>query len=231
MIGVMIFAGCATKRVGIDEERAATKYREVLVRQVEYGAKGLPIFLNQLGYRPSKTGDRFTLVQLTNDRPVLSFDIAVVGPNADFTKPFKVVYEWTGKGFQVGAGGSIMMADIAPRASGSVHNGNDAVIMIAVILVPMVAGTAGGFVIGVADGIKTVAQEAGKVVLGNYEEVATYTTYTYDVHDRLVLMRMYKAGAPRQELVRTEYTYKDDSPDPVKTVITTYPGGKVKTLE
>jgi hypothetical protein len=91
MIGVMIFAGCATKRVGTADQRAITKFREVLVSQVEYSGKGLPTFSNQLVNRPSKTGDRLTIVQFLNDLPSTSFDIAVVGPDADFTKPFKVV--------------------------------------------------------------------------------------------------------------------------------------------
>jgi hypothetical protein len=228
MIFMMVFAGCAAKHVGIDGQHAVTKHREVLVQQVEYCPKGLPSFLNQLGYRPSKAGDHFTVAQFINDHPATSFDIAVVGPNADFKKPFKVVYEWTGKGFRGGALGSAVTLDVTSRV-GVQHN-DEALLMVAVILTPVVVGTAGGFIIGVADGIKTAAQEVGKVVLGNYEQVVTYTTYAYDARDRLFLMRMFKADDSRQELVRTEYTYEADAAEPVKTMITTFPDGTVKTL-
>ena len=229
MIVVMIFAGCATKHAGLDDQRALTKFREVLVRQVEYSPEGLPIFLNELGRRPSRAGDRFTIVQFINDHPVTSFDIAVLGPNADFTKPFRVVYEWTGKGFQAGAQGSATTLEVALHAQ--VHDNKGAILMFVVILTPLVVGTAGGFIIGVADCIKTTVEEVCKVVLGNYEQVATYTTYAYDVHDRLFLMRMFKAGDARQELVRMEYMYETDGPKPAKTMITTYPAGTVRILQ
>jgi hypothetical protein len=225
---MMIFAGCATKHVNISDHHAATKLREVLVQQVEYTPKGLPSFLNQLGYRPSNAGDHFTVAQLINDHPATSFDIAVVGPNADFNKPFKVVYEWTGKGYRGGALGSAVTTQVA--RFGNVNSTDDALLMVAVILTPVVVGTVGGFIIGVADGIKTTAEEVGKVVLGNYEQVVTYTTYAYDGRDRLFLMRMFKADDDQQELVRTEYTYEADDAKPTKTVITTFPDGTVKTL-
>jgi hypothetical protein len=231
MIFMMVFAGCATRHVGIDDQHAVTKHREVLVQQIEYCPKGLPSFLNQLGYRPSKAGDRFTVAQFINGRPATSFDIAVVGPNADFKKPFKVVYEWTGKGFVGGATGSLATLDFATHGLVQQIDNKDAAIgAVVVVLAPVVVGTVGGFIIGVADGIKTTAEEVGKVVLGNYEQVVTYTTYAYDARDRLFLMRMFKADDDQQELVRTEYTYEADNATPVKTAVTTFPDGTVKTL-
>lgn len=231
MTGALIFSGCATKHIGLDEQRSATKTSEVLVRQVEYSPQGLPVLLNRLLHRPHSAGGSFTIVHLMDGRPMLSYDIAVVGPNTDFTKPFKVIYEWTGKGFQIGALGTAATLNISAHAHEAVNSGDDVVIMFAVILAPLVVGTAGGFIIGVADGIKTSAEEVYKVVLGNYEKIVTYTTYAYDACDRLVLMRLYKADESRQELVRTEYTYQVDSAEPMKTVITTYPAGTVKTLQ
>jgi hypothetical protein len=224
-------SGCVTKHVGIDEQHSVTKTSEVLVRQVEYSPKGLPVLLNRLLHRPHSAGDRFTIVYLMDGRPTISYDIAVVGPNTDFTKPFKVIYEWTGKGFQIGALGTAATLNISSHAYEAANSGDDVVIMFAVILAPLVVGTAGGFVIGVADGIKTSAEEVYKVVLGNYEQIVTYTTYAYDACDRLVLMRMYKADESRQELVRTEYTYEVDSAEPIKTVIRTYPAGTLKTVQ
>ena len=56
----------------------------------------------------------------------------------------------------------------------------------AFVFAPVVVGTAGGFIIGVADGIRTTAEEVGKVVIGKQEQVVTYTTYGYDARDRLV---------------------------------------------
>jgi hypothetical protein len=69
MTAALIFAGCATKHVGIDEQRSVTKTREVLVRQVEYSPKGLPVYLNRFRPRPSSVGNRFTIVHLMDERP------------------------------------------------------------------------------------------------------------------------------------------------------------------
>ncbi len=227
----LIFPGCATKRLNTDEQGALTGCTEIMVRQADYGPKGLPMFLNRLAERPGKSGDRFTLVQLTNGRPTKSYDIVVVGPESDFTKPFKVVYEWTGKGFVGGAQVTLSTAEIASHGVRATSNGKEAAIVLAVIIAPMAIGTAGGFVVGVADGIKTTAAEVGKMVDGKREQLVAFATYDYDVRDRLVLMRMYKADDIRQELVRTEYTYKNDASEPQKATYTTFPDGAVRVVE
>lgn len=230
MILSLPFAGCATKHVGLDSQRAVTQCREILVHQIEFDPKGLPVFFNRLGERPSRTGEYFTIVQLMNGKPATSFDVIVVGLESDFTRPFKVVYEWTGKGFRGGAQGTLVFADVASH-TGRGGGRDEAVATLVFIFAPLVVGTAGGFIIGVADGIKTTAEEVGKVIVGKREQVLTYTTYAYDVRDRLFLTRMYKADDSQQELVRTEYDYQGDSADPVKAVVTTYPDGTVRIVE
>lgn len=226
----LIFAGCATRQMKLDDQRAVTGCKEVLVRQIEYDRKGLPLFLHQLSDRPGRAGDRFTIVQLMNGQPTTSYDIVVTGPESDFTKPFKVVYEWTGRGFEGGAQGTAVTANIASHG-GNVGGRDEAVVTLAFVIAPLVIGTAGGFLIGVADGIRTTAEEVGKVVVGKQEQVVAYTTYAYDARDRLSLTRMYKADATRQELVRTEYVYQADSPEPVKATITTFSDGVVRIVE
>lgn len=230
MIGAVILAGCAPTQVRLDDRHAALKIREVLVREAEFSPKGVPSFLHQLGYRPSDAGDRFTIVRLMDDRPVASFDIVVLDRKADFAKPFKAVYEWTGRGFRGGVQGSAVALDMVARGGNAIQNGDEALVAFVIVLAPLAVGTVGGFVVGLADGIKTTAQETIKVVLRKYEQVVAYTTYSYDAHDRLVLMRMFKADDSRQEVVRTEYVYEGESSQPVKTVITTFPDGNVKTL-
>jgi len=227
----LIFAGCATRQMKLDDQRAVTGCKEVLVRQIEYDRKGLPLFLHQLVKRPSRAGDQFTIAQLMNGRPTTSYDIVVAGTDNDFTKPFKVVYEWTGSGFQWGARNTLVTGNMVSYG-GTMGRGRDEHgVTLAFVIAPMVIGTAGGFIIGVADGIRTTAEEVGKVVVGKQEQVVAYTTYAYDARDRLALTRMYKANDSRQELVRTEYIYLADSPEPLKTTITTYPDGAVRIVE
>ncbi len=230
IIGALILTGCAPAQVRLDDRRDVPRIREVLVREAEYGPKGEPDFHYQLGYRPSNAGDRFTIARLMDDRPVVSFDIVVRDRKADFTKPFKVVYEWTGRGFRGGAQGTVVAADLVGHAGNAIQSKDDALVALVIVIAPIAVGTAGGFVIGLVDGIKTTAEETMKVVLSKYEQVIAYTTYSYDARDRLVLMRMFKADDSRQEVIRTEYLYEGESTAPAKTVITTFPDGQVKTL-
>lgn len=227
----LIVAGCATKHVKMDDQPCVTRCREILVRQIEYSPKGLPVFLTQLDERPGRAGDRFTIVQLMNGQPKTSFDIVVVGPESDFTKPFKVVYQWTGTGFQAGAQATAVTADLASHAEVRVRSRNEAAVTLAFIYAPLVVGTAGGFIIGVVDGIRTTAEEVVKVAVGKQEQVVAYTTYAYDVQDRLALTLMYRADDPRQALVRTEYTYRADSKELLKATIMTFPDGAIRIVE
>lgn len=219
--------GCAVKRVGVEDQRAATLFREVLVRQVEYTEKGLPVPGPELKTRPSRAHQQFTIAQFTNNQLATSFDISVAEQNSDFTKPFKAVYRWTGKGFQRGLKVS---SAIANSGVPNITSGEELVVYLVIIVSPIAACAAGGVVIGVADGIRQTAVELGKVVVNRRERVATFTTYAYDVRNRLSLMRMYKAD-DRAELVRTEFVYEGDSPVPHKTTITRYPEGTVQVLQ
>lgn len=229
LIFSLVSAGCATKQAGIVSQHAVMQSQEILVKRIEYDAEGLPVFSHRLGERPSRTGDQFTVVQLIKGKPATSFDIVVAGGESDFIKPFKVVYEWTGRGFRGGAQGTLVFADAAAHA-GTGGGRDEAVATLAFIFAPLVVGTAGGFIIGVADGIKTTAEEVVKVFVGKQEQVLTYTSYAYDGRGRLLLTRMHRADDSRQELARTEYEYLGDSPEPVKATITTYPDGSVRTI-
>jgi hypothetical protein len=226
----LIFSGCAIKHAKIDDHRTQVGCSEVLVGQTEYSSKGLPLFLRPLGERPNTSGDRFTLVQFTDGQPTKSYDIAVVGPESDFTKPFKVVYEWTGRGFVGGAQATLYTTDLAMHA-GRTSSGKDTAVVLAFAVAPLVLGTVGGFVVGVADGIRATAEEVGKVILGKQELIVAYTTYEYDALSRLAVTRMYKADDTRQELVRTEYAYQAAAAEPQKTTITTFPDGAVRIVE
>jgi len=226
----LLLSACATRHAKIDDPRAATGCSEVLVRQIAYTPKGVPVFQEHLAERPSSAGERFTLVQITNSKPVKSYDIVVAGSDSDFSKPFKAVYEWTGMGFVGGAQLTVVTTDIASH-HGRAGNREESAFTLAFAVAPIVIGTAGGFVIGVADGIRTTAVEMGKAANGNQEQVVAYTTYEYDALDRLAYTRMYKADDPKQEVVRTEYAYQVDYTAPVKTTITTFPDGAVRIIE
>ena len=49
-----------------------------MVKKIEYDEHGRPLFREKLGTRPGGAGEQFTLVHAVNERPVRSYDIAIV---------------------------------------------------------------------------------------------------------------------------------------------------------
>lgn len=209
----VVVTGCVTNRIEL-RESSGSGIAETIVSVIAYDEKGLPLVGAPLARRPSTPGDHFTLVRLMQNRPVISYDIAVVRQKPDFAKPFQAVYEWTGKGFEWGANAT---GEWASGFAMQAHNTEEAVLGLAIIVTPVTVGTVGGFVVGIVDGIKQTAVELGKVAAKG-EQVITCSAYDYDGMNRLVRMRMLSPDQ-RQELVRTEFEYEQGGTIPVRTVV------------
>ena len=220
-----LVAGCAADRARLDDYPMSGSV-EVMVRTIGYDDKGLPVLGPWLAERPSTPGEHFTVARLAADRPTVSCDIAVVRQKPDLSKPFQAVYEWTGKGFELGlnATGGVVYN------SSQVHpqNRDEAVLELAVLVTPLALGTVGGFVVGLADGIRQTAVELGKVVTKG-EEAVTCITYEYDALNRLMFMRMFTPDRSR-ELVRTEFVYEGAAIVPSRTVVTSLVEGKKRDI-
>jgi hypothetical protein len=229
-------AACA-RRVGLKEQDATVEAKEVLVGALSYDAKGRPIVPAPLARRPSASGERFTIVRLQHGRPDASFDVVVTGRRSDFRKPLRAVYEWTGEGLRWGLGASGTLAESilnAPNSLGDSGDARGAAAMAAVYLViivsPTVIGAVGGSAVGLTEGMGLSAQELSKRMAGTRERMVSYTAYSYDARDRLVLARLYAVEGGK-ELVRTEYRYAGDAAIPTRAEITNLQDGKSKLLE
>ncbi len=229
VLGLVAFlaTGCAANRVDLVDTAFWTE--ELIVREIEYNDKGLPVIGATLSRRPSGPGDRFSVVRLAKGRPVISYDIAVVRQKPDFAKPFRTVYEWTGKGFRDGAYSTGGLAGVFSEDPSHVQVREATVLEMAIVVIPVTLGTVGGFVVGLADGIKQTALEASKVVV-NGEQAITCTTYEYDSYGRLFTMRMYTPDRKR-ELVRTYFSYEDTGPTPSKTTVKSLAEGKEREIK
>lgn len=210
--------------------------KRVVVGSLSYGPKGLPVVPAPLKRRPSSPGERFTLVRLENGRPFASFDVAVMGSDADLHKPLRVFYEWSGAGVEWGLKASGAMAEGFLHAGAGANTGGSqdgrvaAVLVVAFVVSPAVLGATGGAVVGLADGVRVSAQELAKILRGPHERLVSRTSYSYDARDRLVLTRLYAADSG-EELARTEFSYDGDASVPAKTVVTDLRAGSTKTLD
>jgi hypothetical protein len=186
--------------------------------------KGRPFFGVPLEQRPAKAGDQFTLVSYLAGRPFQSYDIVVRGEEGpDMMRPLEVIYHWTGEGFQ----GGMALTQGMENFSGSAR---ELAAYMVVKLVPVAVGGVVGFAVGVIASIPETAGELKKMVVNAQETVVSYTRYEYDEQGRIAFMRMYAPGDKPVELVRTDYFYSGTEALPSKTVVTSYPENKVRTI-
>lgn len=222
----LLVAGCGTKQIEREEHATSGTY-DIVVRAIVHDDKGLPVVGTPLAKRPSRSGDHFTVVRLLLDRPVISYDIAVIRQRPDFARPLQVVYEWTGKGFMLGANVTGALAQGGARVQ--VQHRDEAFFVLAIIVTPIAAGTVGGFIVGIADGVRQTALELSKVIVPG-EKVVTCTTFEYDGSNRLALMRMVSPDRT-QELVRTEFAYEGTGTVPFRTTVKSLAEGLERRIE
>jgi hypothetical protein len=214
----LVTNGCMTERVRpTTEYPSVAKQSAFLVKKIEYDTYGRPLFQERLGSRPGGAGERFTIVHAVNDRPSRSYDIAIVEQQkADMSKPLSVVYEWTGKGFEVGLA---ISHGIVP-SSYSASSSNDALVYLAAITAPVVVGGVTGFVVGVVSSIPETVVELRNLLVNARETVINYTVYEYDEKGRIRFMKLYPPAEHAQELVKTEFHYAGDRDSPSRTDVT-----------
>ncbi len=194
--------------------------REIIVSEMRYDDKGLPVPGSPLAGRPSRPGDHFTVIRLVENRLASSYDIAVAGQRPDFKRPFEAVYEWTGRGFRFGLEGSqVLMQGVGHT---QISSEEEAAVTLAIVFAPLTVGTVGGFVVGIVDGVWHTAVELSRIGKNKNEQLITRTSYEYDPKGRLVLMRMLSPDG-KQELVRTEFVYEASGTEPARTVVRSLP--------
>ncbi len=224
---LLIIPGCMTERLQPPAEYPAVpKQSFFLVKKIEYDEHGRPLFNTILKDRPGSMGERFTIVHAVNDRPVRSYDIAIVAQRkADISKPLAVIYEWTGKGFEAGLNVTGNLAQVHYQGSG-----RDAGVYLAFVAAPIVIGGVTGFVVGIVSSIPETATELRHLVVNARETVTGYTAYEYDEKGRIRFMKLYPPDEHAVELVKTEFFYAGDGDIPDKTEVTSLVEKKVRMI-
>ncbi len=196
-----------------------------LVKKIGYDRYGRPQFNDRLGRRPGSAGETFTVVHAIDDRPVRSYDIAVVSSKADLTRPFAVIYDWTGRGFE---GGVEISSGIFPQ--GTIQSGEEAAVYLAIKAAPVVIATVTGFVVGVIASIPETAVELKKIVVNARETITGRTEYTYDEQGRIKFMKLYPPAEHADELVKTQFIYEGDGETPIRTEVISVAERKLRTI-
>lgn len=225
---LLMMCGCMTERVQpAAEYPSVPKQTTFLVRKIDYDNHGRPLFSDRISGRPNKRGDRFTIVHAVNNKPVRSYDIAIIDQQkADMGKPLAVIYEWTGKGFENG----LYLSGHMFSNGVQINSRDEALAYLAIATAPIVIGGVTGFVVGVVSSIPVTAIELKRVVVNSRETVIGYTAYEYDERDRIKYLKAYPPEESAEEIVRTEYFYSEGSSDPYKTEVTSLAERKTRTI-
>ncbi len=219
--------GCFTSRIHPVAKYPAVRDQSIfLVRKIGYDRFGRPGFGDRLEHRPGSAGELFTVVHAIHGRPVRSYDIAVAASKADLTRPFAVIYAWTGRGFE---GGVEIASGLFP-GSVTIQSREEATVYLAIKAAPVVIATVTGFVVGVLAGIPATASELKKVLVNARETVTGRAEYSYDERGRIRFMKIYPPAEHASALVTTEFLYRGDGETPIRTIVTSAAEKKVRTL-
>lgn len=230
---IVSLMSCAPRRAELPHFYPSDGQKPVLavVKNIEYDEQGRPVFSNTLNERPTGEGEQFSLVQFVNGKPARSFDIVVIPERPDFSRPFKVIFAWTGKGFRAGVtSGKIYTDSVVTEQkrnfNGGTKTGSEAVMAVGQVMILSI----GGFVVGVAAGISAAFQELSHYAVGAHEQVISFTVYEYDFRERISLMKTFLPTDISQELIKTEFFYLGEEAIPSKTTITSYPENSIRTI-
>ncbi len=219
LICAMLLTGCASSKISPEpifpNEPLSSEMREVGT-QDKYGRT---VFGDIIKDAPHKSGDTHVILQRdAQGRPRVSYLIAIVDNEADATEPFKVLFDWTGKGFKA-AGNflkTLLTADV------QISDDDAAMAYMAFTAAGTIVVIAGGIMIGVADGSWQAGKEIGKVFTDK-EIIASFTTFEHDDEDRLIRSRVWFAGTPATEIIRSTFFYDKDSATPHGAIMQSIP--------
>jgi hypothetical protein len=227
---LLVLSGCMTDRVQpVKEYPDVRQQGTFLVKKIEYDGHGRPLFREKIRMRPGGKGDRFALVHTVNDRPVRSFDIAVVEQRKSDKNPLEVIYEWTGKGYEAGvSSGRYIVGSVTVDARGGRGSGT---IQIGGAVAATVVLTAAGFVVGLVASVPAAVQELRNVVVNARETVLGYAVYEYDEKNRIKFMQLFPPVEHAEALVKTEFFYEGGGEEPSKTEVTSLVENKVRLVQ
>ncbi len=222
-----VLTACGTKHVNLEDQSSGGSLRTVLLREVEYDQNGMPLFIKTLNKRPDDPGEKFTIGLFRDNMPVKTFDIAIKRTHGDLMVPLRIVYHWTGEGFEVGGlVGFLLISAVMDSSEASARDLKNAA---GAAAVSTVVGGAGGFVVGLAKSAPSGWAETEKIVLRAQESIVTYTEYEYNELGQLSHMTMYEPET-RVSIVKTDFYYEDDRNIPAAAYVTSYPENKVRVI-
>jgi hypothetical protein len=225
MIVSSLFA-CAYRSADNLYNMPGIEHRREMYRDLSIDDFGRHLFSGRIYAEPRTAGEKYhiVLVDQRDEKILNSYQIENVpyDRKTDYVKSLKIVYRWTGRGFSSGLklAGEVMRARVTRL--------EDAAIKVPAAGVFVVLGTAGGFIVGIAD---ASWRELRKPVGGTAALITEYAVYQYDEKGRLKKMLQCSPTDEPQVLVETSYQYRGDRPLPFRYVVESRPDKKKHVVD
>lgn len=227
---ICIFTQCVRHSPLIPKDRLFDgKVREIY-KNLTYDDYGRPVFEERTGKHPEKMNDQYYIVDLDENTglPLRTFiiyngDCSECSP--DTSKPFQVIYTWTGKGFETGC---ILAGDILKTPVQ--QDPREIFLILGLAGVSVATGTTGGFTVGFIKSTGSLIDESKNISLKYQEFFLGYIRYFYDEQKRLIKMIHYTPADQPVELLITDYNYTGIDTIPFKTTVYSVPEKRTREI-
>lgn len=218
---LIILTACASETSNISQVNTGneTKYFVTLA----FDKYGVPCFRNEIDKSKIPDYPHYILVNFLNNKYDNAYLIKQEKLETDMTKPFKVIYTWTGKGFNVGYESSKGIIEYSSDLATSFPINNPPLAIITAVpgyiigTTIFVASSATGFIIGLGKSVPEAYNEIkniGKingVILGKY-------LFEYDSTDRITKYSHYSPSPENNKLSDTFFYYYKNANTPYKSI-------------
>ncbi len=221
-VSLLLITSCATQTVNLSDYQGTGEFTTQMFKNLTFDKVGRPVFSNALEKRPTKLGEQFFLVDFVANKPIRTFQIAIVdNETATLKAPLAIIFEWTGTGIAVGLQ---TVMDLEP-SSRTVGEG-----LLVIMTVPLIT-TVGGLAAGIVASIPEMATQMNRVWFSRKEVLVSYTTYDYDEAGRLIQMKTQSPSPDGEEVsVTTVFSYETEGETPIKTEVISVPENKTRRI-
>ncbi len=205
-------------------------------REVKHTAYGIPELSGMFDKKPHEPGIQF-IAALYNGQILEKYYhiLAALEENPDIRKPFRVIYEWTGRGFDLGYRYS---KDIIEKTA-QMGSGKPRIEpFCSLILLPgYVLGSAifittsvGGFIVGVTQFIPATFGELKKLGISDSDLILGAAALAYDRENRIVKITSLSPPPEETPLAETEFFYTGMERKPHKSINYSIPEKKSRII-
>ena len=235
LLGLLCLSGCSLQKADIPIPRKESVIK--IYGAMRYDSYGMPVFTDELRERPVDAQVQYIAVSYYGSRPEKFYHILITGSDSrpDMREPLKVIYQWSGRGFDVGYRYS---KEIIEKSTKIVSDAPVKMPCCFAVLIPgyvvggaiFITTSIGGFIVGVSKSIPATLEEFKKLGINRYEVILGSSVVTYDGSGRTAKIASYAPPPDETLLTETLFDYRGNGTVPHKAVNYSVPEKKSRVI-